>query len=165
MRVGGVGYIFLSLLSEICNYPPLSVCELLRDLPWQCRPHTVCFSVVTRNVLFLVPFHRPFTAHRAEQSQYHKPKITPTLRAVGAQLLSTGCVGAAEFPRQQCSQHAAHHHYKHLAKQRQREKLASEDRRHTAKGWQERDCTATLPANHLLGTSSLIRQPFKNRLL
>lgn len=160
-----MGYIFLSLLSEICSYQPLSICEFLRDLPWQCRPHTVCFSLVTRNVLFLVPFHRPFIAHRAQQSQYRKPKITLTLRAVGAQLLSTGCVGAAEFPRQQCSQHAASHRYKHLAKQRQREKSASEDRRHTAKGWQERDRTATLPANHLFGTSSLIRQLFKNRFL
>lgn len=160
-----MGYIFLSLLNKICNYQPLSVCELLRDLPWQCRPHTVCFSLVTRNVLFLVPFHRPFLTHRDQQPRYHKPKITPTLRAVGAQLLSAGCVGAAEFPRQRCSQHAASHHYKHLARQRQREKLASEDRRHTAKGWQERDRTTTLPANHLFGTFSLIRQLFKTRLL
>lgn len=84
VRVGRVGYIFLSLLSEISNYQPLSVCELLRDLPQQCRLHTVCFSLVRRNVLSLVPFHRPFIAPTAQQSLYHKPKITRTLRAVGA---------------------------------------------------------------------------------
>ena len=119
---------------------------------------------MTRNVLFVAPFHRPFIAHRAQQSRYHKPKITPTLTAAGAGLLSAGCVGAAEFPRQRCSQHAARRRYEHLAKQKQREKSVSEDRRHTAKGWQERDRTATLPANHLSGTSSRIRQLFKNRL-
>lgn len=49
-------------------------------------------------MLFSVPFCRTFIVHRAQQPRRHKPTITPTLRVVGAQLLSAGCVGAAEFP-------------------------------------------------------------------
>lgn len=53
-----MGDIFLSLLSEICDYQPL-LARGLRDLPQQCRPHAARWSLVT-NRAFLHSLSQTF---------------------------------------------------------------------------------------------------------
>lgn len=97
-RAGGVGCIFLSLLSKIYNYKPLSVCEMSHGSadPTQCvlaQPQVIYHSEPPSTAL----------SQPAEPSSLHGTATNCS------SIRSCGSPAAAweQFPRQQCSHHTA----------------------------------------------------------
>lgn len=97
-RAGGVGCIFLSLLSKICNYTPLSVCEISHGSAAPTR----CALAQSQGICHSEP---PSTA----LSQPAEPSSLHSTATNCSSIRSSGSPAAAweQFPRQQCSHHAA----------------------------------------------------------
>lgn len=123
---------------------------------------TQCFNLVTRKVhfsslsqSFCNPEHPPVSASQTKNYSSMKSGGSPV---PWRWLCGSSGVPKAAVLTAHSSQPAL---LQVLGKAQRREKLASEDRRHW-KRLAEKDGTATLPANHLFGTSNAIGQLFKS---